>query len=147
MEGDLALRLGKKHLLIDFKDIAGNFLYHLEHYPSLTAYKDRNGPATPRQKNEPKIYGLSYQVNGENWGLNQENINLTNYQPNKGFDHSLNNKGCSPQISLSMRFSFYVCNAKRKVDLLRLNLPNFMQTSSSKLRVKIGKLKKLFKLC
>jgi len=54
MEGDLALRLGKKHLLIDFKDLAGNFLYHLEHYPSLTAYKDRNGPATPRQKNEPK---------------------------------------------------------------------------------------------
>jgi len=147
MEGDLALRLGKKHLLIDFKDLAGNFLYHLEHYPSLTAYKDRNGPATPRQKNEPTIYGLSYQVNDEDWGLNQENINLTDYQLNKGFDHSLSNKSCSPQISLSMRFSFYICNAKRNVDLLRLNLPSFMQNSISNLRVKIGKLKKMLKLC
>ena len=146
MEGDLAIRLGKKHLLIDFKDLAGNFLYHLEHYPSLTAYKDRNGPATPRQKNEPKIYGLSYQVNDEDWGLNQENINLTDYYPNKGFDHSQNNKGFYPQISLSMRFSFYACNAKRKVDLIRLNLPMFMQNSVSKLRVKIGKIKKIIKL-
>ena len=147
MEGDLAIRLGKKHLLIDFKDLVGNFLYHLEHYPSLTAYKDRNGPSTPRQKNEPKLYGLNYQVNNENWGIERENINLSNYQPNKGFDHSLNNKGCSPQISLSMRFSFYVCNAMRKVDLIRLKLPMFMQNTVSKIRINIGKIKKILKLC
>ena len=147
MEGDLALRLDKKHLLIDFKDLAGNFLYHLEHYPSLTAYKDRNGPATPRQKNDPKIYGLSYQVNDENWGLNQENINFTNYQLSKDFDHSRNNKSLSPQITLSMRISFYLCNAKRKIDLLRLNLPNFVQNSISNIRIQIGKIKRMLKLC
>ncbi len=142
MEGDLALRLDKKHLLIDFKDLAGNFLYHLEHYPSLTAYKDRNGPATPRQKNKPKIYGLSYQVNDEDWGLNQENINLTNYQSNKVFDHCLNNKKIS-----AMKLSFYLCNVMRKVDLIRLNFPVSVQNFVSKIRVKIGKIKKILKLC
>jgi hypothetical protein len=147
MEGDLALRLDKKHLLIDFKDLAGNFLYHLEHYPSLTAYKDRNGPATPRQKNEPKMRGLSYQVNDENWGLNQENINFTNYRLNKDFNHSKNTKISFLRSALPMKISFYVCNTKRRIDLLRLNLPNLVQNTISCVRVKIGKLKKLLKLC
>ena len=147
MEGDLALRLGKKHLLIDFKDLAGNFLYHLEHYPSLTAYKDRNGPATPRQKNEPKIYGLSYQVNDEDWGLNQENINLTNYQFKEDFEHLLNNKPLTIKSSLTMCFSFFICNTKRKIDLLRLNFPSFMQSIVTNLRIKLGGIKKKFKIC
>ena len=147
MEGDLALRLDKKHLLIDFKDLAGNFLYHLEHYPSLTAYKDRNGPATHRQKNEPKMRGLSYKVNDENWGLNQEDINFTNYRLNKNFNHSKNTKISFLRSALPMKISFYVCNAKRRIDLLRLNLPNLVQNTISCIRVKIGKLKKLLKLC
>ena len=52
MEGDLALRIAQKYQLVDFKDHVSNYFYHLEHYPSLTSYKDRNGPATPRKKNK-----------------------------------------------------------------------------------------------
>ncbi len=139
MEGDLALRLGKKHLLIDFKDLAGNFLYHLEHYPSLTAYKDRNGPATPRQKNETKIYGLKYKVNNEDWGINQENIRLKDYQLKKNLKGIEYTTQCSP----SMRFSFLICNTKRKIDLLRLDSPKALQKVVNTLKIMGGKIKKI----
>jgi len=141
MEGDLAIRLGKKHLLIDFKDLAGNFLYHLEHYPSLTAYKDRNGPATPRQKNETKLYELNYQVNDEHWGMHRENINLTDFllkKDSKCFDNEIK---FSLKVLIAMRFSFYLCNTKRKIDLFRLSLPIYVQTIIANLRIKIGKLR------
>ena len=66
MEGDLALRLGQKHSVIEFSNFVGHHLYHLEHYPSLTAYK-RNGPATPRKMN--LFDNLTYSANDEGWGM------------------------------------------------------------------------------
>lgn len=147
MEADLAIRLGKKHLLVDFKDLSGNFLYHLEHYPSLTAYNDRNGPATPRKKNNPKLYGLSYQANNENWGLHKENLKLNSYVLKEDSKYFNKNKLYTNKSSLTMWLSFFVCNITRKVDLLRLNLPGYTKNVFANLRVKIGKLKKLFSLC
>jgi hypothetical protein len=80
MEGDLALRLEQKHKLIDFKDHVGNYLYHLEHYPSLTSYKDRNGAATPRKKNEVITQDLSYKTNNSEWGLYGYKLKLNSYK-------------------------------------------------------------------
>ena len=81
MEGDLALRLEKKHDIVEFSKYVGHHFYHLEHYPSLTAYKDRNGPATPRKKNEPVFENLSYSVNDEDWGLWSSNeVLIQNYK-------------------------------------------------------------------
>jgi hypothetical protein len=81
MEGDLALRLGQKHKIIEFSKYVGYHLYHLEHYSNLTEYKDRNGAATPRKKNQPKFNGLRYTVNSSSWGLDQLNLKLVDYNP------------------------------------------------------------------
>ena len=81
MEGDLALRLGQKHKIVEFSKYVGHDFYHLEHYSNLTEYKDRNGgTATVRKKNEPRFDGLKYCENDENWGLNLPNLNLHNYE-------------------------------------------------------------------
>ena len=63
MEGDLALRLEQKHKIVEFSKFVGHDFYHLEHYPSLTDYRNRNGPATPRKKNEPVFENLNYKEN------------------------------------------------------------------------------------
>lgn len=81
MEGDLALRLGQKHKIIEFSKYVGHHLYHLEHYSNLTEYKDRNGAATPRKKNKPKFKGLRYTVNSSSWGLDKLNLKLVDYNP------------------------------------------------------------------
>ena len=80
MEGDLALRLGQRHQVVEFSKFVGHKFYHLEHYSNLTEYKDRNGAATPRKKNEPKFEGLQYSLNDENWGLNNHNIKTYPYK-------------------------------------------------------------------
>ena len=80
MEGDLALRLGQKHKIVEFSKFVGYNFYHLEHYSNLTEYKDRNGAATPRKKNEPKLERLSYCENSNDWGLHASPIELTEYQ-------------------------------------------------------------------
>jgi len=69
MEGDLAIRLGQKHRIVEFSNYVGYEFYHLEHYSNLIEYKDRNGAATTRKKNVPKLEGLNYQVNSDSWGL------------------------------------------------------------------------------
>lgn len=87
MEGDLALRLGQKHKIVEFSNFVGHDLYHLEHYSNLTEYKDRNGTATPRKKNTPKLEGLSYVENDRNWGLFDYDLPLrTNSAKAKNFD-------------------------------------------------------------
>ena len=68
MEGDLALRLGQKHQVIEFSKHIGRF-YHLEHYSNLVEYKDRNGTATPRKKNPVITENLNYKTNDMDWGL------------------------------------------------------------------------------
>ena len=80
MEGDLALRLGQKHKVVEFSKFVGYNFYHLEHYSNLTEYKDRNGAATPRKKNEPKFEGLNYCENSNDWGLHSSPVGLTEYQ-------------------------------------------------------------------
>lgn len=80
MEGDLALRLGQKHKIVEFSKFVGHDFYHLEHYSNLTEYKDRNGNATPRKKNEPRFEGLKYSENEDSWGLFKYNIETTSYQ-------------------------------------------------------------------
>ena len=80
MEGDLALRLGQKHKVVEFSKFVGYNFYHLEHYSNLTEYKDRNGAATPRKKNEPKFEGLNYRENNNSWGLHSSPVELTEYQ-------------------------------------------------------------------
>ena len=77
MEGDLALRLGQKHKIVEFSKYVGHDLYHLEHYSNLVEYKDRNGTATPRKINPVITENLSYMVNSESWGLKNYNMKLT----------------------------------------------------------------------
>jgi len=145
MEGDMALRLGQKHLLIDFKDSVGNYLYHLEHYPSMTEYKDRNGPATPRKKNTPKIYGLNYQVNEEDWGVNKNNINLTNYISHNQGKMFINVSSLPILFIIRMRFSFFMCKTIRTIDIIKLRSPYVIQSIINSLKINIGKIKKIIK--
>jgi hypothetical protein len=87
MEGDLALRLGQKHHVVEFSKFVGYNFYHLEHYSNLTEYKDRNGAATQRNKNVPKFEGLNYCENNNSWGLHSSPIELTEYKYS-GFSNS-----------------------------------------------------------
>lgn len=80
MEGDLALRLKQKYQLVDFKDHVNNYFYHLEHYPSLISYKDRNGPATPRKKNKVVTQNLTFKANDSEWGLHSYKLVLQSYK-------------------------------------------------------------------
>ena len=80
MEGDLALRLGQKHKVIEFSKFVGYNFYHLEHYSNLIEYKDRNGAATPRKKNVPEFEGLNYCENNNDWGLYSSQLELTEYE-------------------------------------------------------------------
>jgi len=79
MEGDLALRLGQHHKVVEFSNYVGHDLYHLEHYSNLVEYKDRNGAATPRKKNEPKYENLNYRENSASWGLNDHPLSFDSY--------------------------------------------------------------------
>ena len=76
MEGDLALRLGQQHNVVEFSNYVGHDLYHLEHYSNLVEYKDRNGAATPRKKNEPNYDHLNYRENSASWGLNDRSLSF-----------------------------------------------------------------------
>lgn len=143
MEGDLALRLGQKHAVVEFKKFVGHDFYHLEHYPSLTAYKDRNGPATPRQKNEPVFEGLSYKVNNEDWGLWQKKeITIEDYkliETNQWLIFALNKLFFVPRIILGLLL--------RKIDQIRMHGLGFISYKVSSLRIFLGKIKsKFFKL-
>ena len=74
MEGDLALRLGQKHRVVEFSKYVGHDFYHLEHYSNLVEYKDRNGTATTRKKNPVVTTNLQYKANNPNWGLSDYDI-------------------------------------------------------------------------
>lgn len=146
MESDLALRLGKKCLLIDFKDVAGNFLYHLEHYPSLTSYKDRNGPATPRQKNKVKISGLNFTVNNENWGLKSQNLKLDSCKAKDILDVNNNINPLYMHKFMLMKYRFIYCKIIRNTDLLRMRLPTIFSNIENFIKINLGKIKKILHL-
>lgn len=137
MEGDLALRLGQKHEVVEFSKFVGHDFYHLEHYPSLTAYKDRNGPATPRQKNEPIFEGLSYKVNNEDWGLWQkEGITIDDYELvkiNQWFAIAFNKLFFVPRVVLGLLL--------RKIDQIKMHGRDFISYKFSILKILLGKIK------
>jgi hypothetical protein len=140
MEGDLALRLAQKHAVIEFSKHVGHDFYHLEHYPSLTAYKDRNGPATPRQKNEPVFDNLSYSVNNEDWGLWQrQGISFDGYKlvkTNRWFNFILNKIFFVPRIILGLLL--------RKIDQIKMHGLDYIHSKLSSLKIFLGKIKSNF---
>ena len=134
MEGDLALRLEKKHDIVEFSKYVGHHFYHLEHYPSLTAYKDRNGPATPRKKNEPVFENLSYSVNDEDWGLWSSNeVLIQNYKLIKKNDwlFFLINKIFFIPMVLNGLFL-------RKIDQIRMHGVSYIKEKWNRMRIFIG---------
>ena len=137
MEGDLAIRLGQKHEVVEFSKFVGHDFYHLEHYPSLTAYKDRNGPATPRQKNEPIFEGLSYTVNNENWGLWQrKEISFDGYKlvkTNRWFLILFNKLFFVPRVIVGLLL--------RKIDQIKMHGLDYISRKLSSLKIFLGKIK------
>ncbi len=142
MEGDMALRLNQKHHLIDFKDLVGNNFYHLEHYPSMTHYKDRNGPATPRKKNVINTEGLKYSANEDGWGLKSKMIKLNTIHES----HCVKPFNSEKQLlhdKIIMNIIFLKCNILRKIDLLFISDINFFIRSQNFFKILLGRLKKV----
>jgi len=144
MEGDLALRLEQKHKLIDFRDHVGNYLYHLEHYPSLISYKDRNGAATPRKKNEVITQCLSYKTNDSEWGLHKYKLELESYKIPSVHNYK------DPQFKKSYWLLFPI----RMIKLRVLLIVDFLQVEGlekaihtvSRFKIKVGKIKKIINI-
>jgi hypothetical protein len=142
MEGDLAIRLAQKHHLIDFKDLVGNHLYHLEHYSNLIDYKDRNGPATPRKKNSPVFNKLKYYKNDEHWGLSNFDIKTNKYTDSdvKGYkspiEYAFSDRICFiPSITVAILYHI----VDNLVDGMKLSF----RTISSKIKIKLGYIKRV----
>ena len=142
MEGDLALRLAQKHHLLDFKDHVGNFLYHLEHYSNLVEYKDRNGPATPRKKNNPVFVDLKYAENDENWGLADCNIERYPYDYSR-FGQSKGTISYSIYEKISFLPRITVAIIKNIVDDITEDLKLFFRIIISNIKIKLGHLKRI----
>ena len=144
MEGDLALRLGQKHSVIEFSNFVGHHFYHLEHYPSLTAYKDRNGPATPRKKNEPVFDNLTYSANDEGWGMYTFNeVQLKDYHPNSSISFASDTKaGIVNYFLYYPRISFALIH--RKVDQLKISFVPFLTNCLNQVRIFFGGLRNNF---
>ena len=85
METDYAIRLSQRHHIINFGDHVGHHFFHLEHYSNLTEYKNRNGAATPRKKNEAITEGLQYTVNHDVWGLAKHDLTESTFSSSKAF--------------------------------------------------------------
>jgi hypothetical protein len=143
MESDLALRLKKKHDLIDFKVFVGNHFFHLEHYSSLTAYKDRNGPATPRKKNPKKMKGLSYTVNDENWGLFNYSFKLQRYTIKEVKNYNLLYGRNVGWLNLSIKFSSVL--ALILLDQVKGIGIEELRNNLGKLKVKLGMIRTIIR--
>jgi hypothetical protein len=98
MEGDLALRLGQKHQVVEFSKFVGHDFYHLEHYSNLVEYKDRNGTATPRKKNPVITENLNYKTNDPNWGLFDHDLKAHPYKANS--DSEISGEFLLPSLKL-----------------------------------------------
>ena len=141
MEADMALRVSQKHELIDLSKYVSHCFYHLDHYPSLTAYKDRNGPATPRKKN-PTIYdNLNYKENDENWGLINYPLSISEYVISSvesyrdPHTHTINDKILYiPQLVTAIIL--------RKIDNLRISWRDDLNSLLNKTRIRLGKYKR-----
>jgi len=85
METDYAIRLSQRHQIINLGVYMGHHFFHLEHYSNLTEYKNRNGAATPRKKNEAITEGLTYNVNCDAWGLAKYDLTESAFSRSKAF--------------------------------------------------------------
>jgi len=139
MEGDIALRLRQKHHLIDFKDHVGNFFFHLEHYPNLTAYKDRNGPATPRKKNQVTTEKLEFAPNKKNWGLAEYELELVTYKSKIVENYKSPNSHSSRWLHFSVTVA--CLPFKLLLDNWKLYGQSLMSGKLSSLRISLGKSK------
>jgi hypothetical protein len=129
MEGDLALRLGQKHKIVEFSKYVGHDFYHLEHYSNLTEYKDRNGVATPRKKNEPRFEGLKYCENEDSWGLEKFNLSLKVHNIDKTGIHKSQSPFGLMKLALGVFF------------LVQDKVIEFSCRFFSRFRISFGKLK------
>ncbi|MBT5717041.1 MAG: hypothetical protein HOI70_09020, partial [Opitutae bacterium] len=134
MEGDLALRLGQKHKVVEFSKYVGHDFYHLEHYSNLTEYKDRNGIATPRKKNPVITENLNYQTNERDWGLIDSPIGCKSYATSSQKSHS------HPSICSTVRMIWGCCLTL--YDALCSKLADLQNRYLSPLRVRLGELRK-----
>ena len=138
MEGDLALRLEQRHKIVEFSKYVGYDFYHLEHYPSLTDYRNRNGPATPRKKNEPVFENLNYTENNDNWGLEK-------YSSISTVQHNRDYKDLNFFVKISLKILFlpriFAALFSRKVDLFFINYPKFIISFLSNSKIVGGRLK------
>ncbi len=131
MEGDLALRLGQKHQVVEFSKYVGYNFYHLEHYSNLTEYKDRNGTATPRKKNPVLTENLSYTVNQPSWGLIDHKINFHDFSPTALKKSNVYSVLAIPRLLFGCWFLIY--------DISLSALKNLCNLYVSPLRMLIGK--------
>jgi hypothetical protein len=71
MEVDIAFRLARQHELVDIGPKVQHDFYHLEHY-------DPNLPRiTPRKQNPTNSENLEFHPNGENWGMIEYSLSLS----------------------------------------------------------------------
>jgi hypothetical protein len=141
MESDFVIRVQDKNPIVDFKNYVGNHFYHLEHYNHLTDYRNRNGLATPRKKNETISCGDKYAVNGENWGLC--NYNLTTKYYNYSLTENKNNNTSSIDFT-KFRIFLIQLYFMLKYDALLLEFPDLKNRFRSKIVILIGKIKNKF---
>ena len=131
METDFAIRLSQNHHIINFGEHMGHHFFHLEHYSNLTEYKNRNGAATPRKKNEAITEGLSYKVNSDAWGLAKYELTESAFSSSKALQ-----KGNLSIFSIIKLFLAIVLVSKDKAsESLFSFIPH--------LRVFLGKIKRV----
>ena len=138
MEGDLALRLEQKHKIVEFSKFVGHDFYHLEHYPSLTDYRNRNGPATPRKKNEPVFENLNYKENNEDWGLETyRSVNILSH------NRVYINLNFFVKVFLEILFlpRIFIGLVYRKFDLFLIDYPKYFDSFRSNSKIVGGRIK------
>jgi hypothetical protein len=133
MEGDLALRLGQRHQVVEFSKFVGYNFYHLEHYSNLTEYKDRNGAATPRKKNPILTDNLNYSENKPSWGLMDHKVNCHDYSPKKSHNSVIYSVLAVPRLILGCFLLTYDYSVRSLINLLNQYVSPF--------RIFIGKIR------
>lgn len=140
MESDFVIRIKKENPIVDFRKYVGNFFYHLEHYHNLTNYKNRNGLATPRKKNETIANSESYAANDENWGLKLYSLNLESYKIEE-VENWNNPHSIPPKLLKNYPFFLLKMKVMLKYDDLIIALPDIKEIAFAKTKIFLGKIK------
>jgi hypothetical protein len=136
MEGDLALRLGQKHQVVEFSKHVGHDFYHFEHYSNLVEYKDRNGAATPRKKNPILTDNLNYSENNSSWGLMDHKVNCHNYSPKTFHNSVIHLVFAVPRLILGCFLLTYDYSVRSLINLLNKYVSPF-RIFTGKIRQKV----------